>query len=488
MNSLPAVDLTVLGLYLLGTTLMGCWYVRRVSSSEQFMNAGQSLPGWAVGLSIFGSYVSSISFLANPGKSYESNWNSFVFALSLPVAAWLANRYFVPFYRAAGEVSAYHHLEVRFGAWARTYAVVCFMLTQLMRLGTILYLLTLALTPLLGWPQHVTILIAGLLITLYPFLGGTEAVIWLGVVQAVVLLLGPAVCIVLILMGTSGGFNQVLQMGLAENKFSLGSPEFSFGASTFWVVLLYGMVTNLQNFGIDQAYVQRYITARSDSEARRSVWMGALMYIPVAAAFFYIGTALFVFYRLRPELLAPGLKADAVFPHFITHQLPPGVAGLVLAAICAAAMDSNLNCCATLYLCDIHRRYLRPAASEAESILVLRASTLVMGALSTVAAIAMMSVKSALDAWWELAGIFGGGMLGLFLLGMFRPQAGPRAAGAATICGVATIMWMTLPKLIPGFPAAWKSPLHPLMVMVVGTGVIVLVGTILSRNSKPGTR
>ena len=123
--TLPAVDLALLVLYLLGLTGFGCWFLRRKQDPEAFMAAGRSLPGWAVGLSIFGSYVSSISFLGNPGKAYQSNWNSFVFSLSLPVAAWVAVRWFVPFYRKLGEVSAYHHLEHRFGPWARNYAVGC---------------------------------------------------------------------------------------------------------------------------------------------------------------------------------------------------------------------------------------------------------------------------------------------------------------------------------------------------------------------------
>ncbi|MBE2214957.1 MAG: sodium:solute symporter, partial [Opitutaceae bacterium] len=160
------------------------------------MSAGRALPGWAVGLSIFGSYVSSISFLANPGKSYAGDWNAFVFALSLPLAAWIAVRWFVPFYRGSGEISAYHHLETRFGPWARTYAVVCYLLLQVSRLATILYLLALALVPLTGWDIRWIIVGAGLAIMLYPLLGGTEAVIWTGVVQAVVLVGGALVVVV----------------------------------------------------------------------------------------------------------------------------------------------------------------------------------------------------------------------------------------------------------------------------------------------------
>ncbi|MBM3892722.1 MAG: sodium:solute symporter, partial [Verrucomicrobia bacterium] len=125
------------------------------------MAAGRKVPGWAVGLSIFGTYVSSISFLALPSKAFATNWNAFVFSLAIPITTWLAVKYFVPFYRRAGALSSYEHLEHRFGAWARTYAVICYLLTQLARMGTIMYLLALALAPLTGWSVPWLIVLTG---------------------------------------------------------------------------------------------------------------------------------------------------------------------------------------------------------------------------------------------------------------------------------------------------------------------------------------
>jgi SSS family solute:Na+ symporter len=308
-------------------------------------------------------------------------------------------------------------------------------------------------------------------------------VIWTGVVQAIVLVVGAVVCLVLILIRMPEGPRQIFQIAAVYDKFSLGSRELTLAAPTVWVVLAYGLVTNLQNFGIDQSYVQRYITARTDRDAARSVWMGALLYIPLAAVFFFIGTALFAFYRAQPGLLPAGAKADAVFPHFIGAELGPGLTGLVLAAICSAAMDSNLNCCATLFLCDIYRRYLRPSAGQRESMLALRWSTLAMGAVSTVAALAMMRVRSALDAWWEMAGALSGGMLGLFLLGMTTRRAGSIAALTGVVAGLSVILWMTWsPTSI--WPESWsaaRSPFHALLTMVFGTATILGVGFVVSR-------
>jgi SSS family solute:Na+ symporter len=172
-----------------------------------------------------------------------------------------------------------------------------------------------------------------------------------------------------------------------------------------------------------------------------------------------------------------------VFPHYISTQLPAGLAGLVIAGLCAAAMDSNLNCMSTLFLNDIYRRYLRSAASEKESMRVLYASTLGFGAICVAASLAMIRIKSALDVWWELAGIFGGGMLGLFLLGRLSPRAGSRAGLAGVAAGVLVILWMTLSPKLAWFPAAWRSPFHGFLVIVFGTLTVLVVGAVTARLS-----
>lgn len=144
------LDIIIFLFFTGGVVVFGCSFFNKKRSSEEFTSAGRSLPGWVVGMSIFATYVSSISYLAYPGKAYMSDWNAFVFSLSIPIASYFAAKYFVPFYRSIGSVSAYSFLEERFGPWARVYASSCYLLTQVARMGSILYLLALPMNALAG--------------------------------------------------------------------------------------------------------------------------------------------------------------------------------------------------------------------------------------------------------------------------------------------------------------------------------------------------
>ena len=362
--------------------------------------------------------------------------------------------------------------------------MVCYLLTQLSRMGIIMYLLALRSSPLTGWSVPALIVTTGLVVVVYTVFGGMEAVIWTDVMQSFVLIGGALGCAAVLIFGMPQGPGQLWNIAVQNHKFSLGSFGANLTESTFWVVLIYSVFINLQNFGIDQSFVQRYQTARTDAEANRSVWLGALLYVPISAVFLFIGTALFAFYSARPEMLPADVaaKPDAVFPYFIVHQLPMGISGLVIAGIFAAAqstVSSSINCSATLLLCDIYRRYIRPQATERQSMRVLWGMSLAVGLAGTGMALAMMRVQSALDAWWQLASIFSGGMLGLFLLGFISRRADKPAAMTGVILGLLVIFWMTWPKLT-AVPPWLRNPLHANLTIVVGTLTIFLVGLLIT--------
>jgi SSS family solute:Na+ symporter len=481
-ESLPALDLAIIALYLLGTTAFGAWFVRRSHTLEAYVLGNRAFPGWAVGLSILGTYLSSISFIANPGKSYASDWRPFVFSLTLPIAVWIAARWFVPLYRGHIQTTAYEHLERRFGYWARAYAGVSLILLQIGRVAVVLYLVALALAELLGWDIHTVILSLGLLTLIYTSVGGFSAVIWTDVVQTVVLLSGALLCVILLLNQIPGGFAQVMEVAAAERKFDLGGFQPDLLAQGFWVIFLFGLLENLRNFGIDQNYVQRILAARSDGEARRSLWIGGLLYIPVSALLFFIGTLLFVYYQSAPVTGLPD-KPDQVFPFFMVNALPSGLTGILVAAILAAGMstlDSSLNSSATVWSIDFYRRKIRPQANDARLLKITRFSTLVIGLIGTGASLAMTQVRTALDLWWQLSAIFGGGMLGLFLLGWLVPRASAKAALPATAAGITLIAWGTLGSQIAADAHWLHFPLHSMLVGLVGTAGILLIGWLLA--------
>ncbi len=568
MGHFTILDWIVLGTYFAATMSVGLYFWRKSRSTEGFTAAERSLPGWLVGLSIFATYLSSISYLALPGKAFVANWNPFVFSLAIPIATWVAVVWFLPYYRAGGDVSAYSNLERRFGPWARLYASVFYLLTQLARIGVVTYLLALPMSVMFGWNLVTIILVTGVSVTIYTFVGGIVAVIWTDAIQTVVLLVGAFVALGVLFFQVDGGPVAAIAYAYEQGKFSLGdlgistngkgTISFNFAAPTILVVFLYGICENLKNFGIDQSYVQRYQTAKNEAEARKSLWLGAVLYLPVSGLFFLIGTMLFVLYHAGPnrdvdlmevrqivahqKLMQDGVVAayvsdpatgrqvfapdyrqrvdalavtlqdkeigDRVFPHFIGKYLPPGLTGLLIAAIFSAGMSTisgSLNSSATLLLKDYYLRFFRPDASDKESMRVLYAGTVLWGTLGTgVALLLIRLTESILDIWWTLSGVFGGGMLGLFLLGMTSKRARNFSAVLAVLLGTIAIFWFTIPDLVRwlqrhGATGAADgltsfadrfggvSPYHPYMIPVVGTLAILLVGALIAVLEKNET-
>lgn len=469
---LSIFDFIVFFVFMTGILLFGCSFFSWNRNSSEYTSAGGKLPAWVVGMSIFATYVSSISFLALPGNAYMGNWNPFVFSLSIPIASWVAAKYFVPFYRNISSISAYSYLEERFGYWARVYASCCYLLTQVARIGSVLYLMALPLHAMLGWSVPAIIVISGLCVILYSVLGGITAVIWTDAIQGIVLIAGALACALILLFSMPEGPSQLFQVAIENDKFSLGSFGLELNAPTFWVTLVYGLFINLQNYGIDQNYVQRYKTAKDDRSARSAALFGGLLYVPVSMFFFFIGTALFAYYTVSPELLPEGIANDAVFPYFIVHGLPTGVTGLLIAAICAAGMSTvstSINSSATIILTDFfqHKRKM----TDQQSMYVLYVTSFILGLLGICLGLAMMSVQSALEAWWSLAAIFSGGMLGLFLLGYLVRRVNSAHAMVGVIGGVILIACMSFSD---------DSLFHNYLTIVFGTIFIFCVGFILS--------
>ncbi len=474
------IDVIIFLAYLLGVVLFGSSFYKKNKSSTSFTLGNNNIPTWVISLSIFATFVSSISYLALPGQAYQTNWNAFVFSLSIPFATYMAVRFFVPLYRSVNSASAYTYLEIRFGPWAKIYASTMYLLTQLMRTGTILYLLAITLHVILGWSIVTIIIVTGFSVMIYSVLGGIQAVVWTDAIQGIILILGALVCMGVLLFSMPEGPAQLFTIAAENHKFSLGSFKLDLTSSSFWVVLIYGFVINLQNYGIDQNYIQRYMTASSEKEAKKSAMYGGLLYVPVSLLFVFIGTGLFSYYSARTGILPADVQGDQVFPYFIVNSLPVGLTGLLIASVFAAGMSTistSINSSATVIL-DIFFRESKKADGERKSMKILYTSSLIFSIFSIIIAIAMINVQSALDTWWKLASIFSGGMLGLFLLGWLSKIVDNNAAIIGVISGVLVIGWMSLSPLFFTSDGMQPivSPFHSYLSIVFGTASILIFG------------
>ena len=493
-GNLSAIDIGILILYSCVLIGMGVYYTRKCRTAEQFMVAGRSIPAWAAGLAVMSAYTSSISYIATPGKAFDSNWNPIIFSLCILPVAWLVCKYVVPYYRKTQLISVYSFLEERLGSWGRIYAALAFVLYMIGRVAVILYLASLLLSTFVSWNIAVVIIVIGLITIIYTLLGGMEAVIWTDVMQSVIMIVGILFCAVSLSIHVFSGPEPLIQAAIDNNKFSFGSLKFTLASQkhlfdrTIWVMLIYGITEALRSLLADQNYVQKYCSVPTEREAKRSIWIAMLIYIPLTAVFLYIGTTLFALYSQGDELVRAGItKGDQVFPYFIATQVPAGLKGLIIAAILAAAMstvDSALNCSATVLLLDFHKRYFKPDIGERASVVFLRLGTVVWGLLGTGAALLMIRAKSILDIWWQISGIFGGALLGLFLLAFMRIRLRLWQGLASIGVSIAVISWGTFAR---NLPASWQwaqCDLDRIIVGATGTGALMVVACLFGLTNR----
>ncbi|MDA1265199.1 MAG: sodium/solute symporter, partial [Planctomycetota bacterium] len=464
-----ALDWIVLGVYLAALVAMGFWFSRRHTTTDDFFLAGKRVPWWAAGISIFGTQLSAITFMAIPAKSYDTDWVYFLQNLGIVALAPLVALVYLPFFTRLSVTSAYEYLERRFGLAARLFGSASFILYQLGRMGIVLCLPALALGAVTGLDVMLCIVIMGLLATLYTVLGGIEAVIWTDVLQVFVLLGGAVFVLIAIGSGIDGGLGAVWSEASAAGKFRMVDLDWDLARPTLGVILIGAVFNNLVPYTTDQAVIQRFLTTPDEASARRAIWTNAALTIPASVLFFCLGSALFVFYQHHPAATNPAAKLDEILPWFVANELPAGVAGLVIAGVFAAAMsslDSSMNSIATAGVTDFYRRF-RPAAEDVVCLRLARRLTLLLGVVGTGAAIALAKtdLRSLLDTFLSLMGLLGGCLAGLFALGLFARRTGQTTALIGVAAGSVTLIAVQQGTQLSG-----------LLYAAIGAGTTVLVG------------
>ncbi len=444
------VNYAFLGLYMIVLVYMGFYFVKREKKTEDYFLAGHRIPWWAAGFSIVATIFSGDTFFSQPALVYSVDWFMYPQKLCYVFIPIFVIYFYLPFFRRLNLTTAYEYLEYRFNYFVRLYGSAQFILYQLVRSSMVLYLPSIALSTITGLNIYVCILSMGVLCTFYTVLGGVEAVIWTDVIQAIVLILGAIITLIIIPFYIDGGISGFIKTCIADDKLRMLylDGDISDTRNT-WVMLIGSTFGALVAYSSDQAIVQRYFTTPDEKTAAKSLWMNAIVMIPITFILYAVGSALYVYYKSNPAALDLGMQNDAIYPLFITQKIPIGLAGLVIAAIFAVSMstlDSGMNSIATAVVTDFYQR-LFPSSSEIRSLKLARLVTLAVGAFATVVAImfATMDIKSVTLFFVSLLGLIGSGLGGLFALGIFtRRSNGPGAIVGAL--GSAIVLFLIKTK------------------------------------------
>jgi SSS family transporter len=467
------INYAVLIAYFVLLVGMGVYFSRREESTDDYFLAGGRIPWWAAGISIFGTQLSAITFMAIPAQAYGTNWVYILAQATIVLIAPVIIYFYLPFFRRLNVTTAYEYLEKRFDASVRLFGSAAFVLLQLVRMAIVIFLPAIALSAASGINIYLSILLMGVLSTVYTVLGGIEAVVWSDVLQVVVLMGGALLSLVTIVASVEGGVGGLISTAVAHDKFHTFNWTWDWTATAVWVVVIGNLLGNLVPYTADQTVVQRYLTTSNEEEAAQSIWTNAALTIPAALIFFGLGTALFVFYEANPGALDPALQTDAIFPLFIVQQLPTGVSGLLIAGIFAAAMsslDSSMNSVATVAVTDFHH-WMNPSSPEQTRLRMARWITMGLGVLATGAGLflATYEIRSLWELFLEYIGLFGGSLAGLFVLGIFTRRSNARGA---LVGAFSSAVVLYLVKTL--------TDVHFFLYGGIGIGVCVAVGYLAS--------
>jgi SSS family solute:Na+ symporter len=486
MSNLQWLNPAIIGIYMLLLLAVGVYFSRKQTSTEAYFVASRSVPGWAMGISLLATIITSVTFIAYPGASYAGNWSLIIPGTMMLIVPLAAGPFIVPFFRHVVRMSAFEYFGRRFGRRVRLYSSAMFALGHLAKMAFVLYLLALTVNSITGWRVEYVLLSAVAITVVYAFIGGLEAIIWADVIQGILLWVGVFVAIGLLLHLTPASPSQIFHEAWRAHKFSLGDTSMSLRRPGLLVLVLYGLFFYIQKYTADQTVVQRYLAARTDKQALRGILLGALLCIPVWSLFMLVGTLLWAFYKFSGEALPPFItKGDQVFPHFLATHFPPGMAGVFLATLFGAGiamLASDLNCLATITVEDFYKNW-RPQATEKSSLRLGKAAVVVSGiAALSIAWLLAHSHGTALSLYYAASSIVAGGLAGIFLLAFLSKRANKAGVQVGIVFNIVFTVWATLTAGVSPLWAGAKFRFmwQDYMIGVVGQFVMLVVGYIAS--------
>jgi len=488
-------DYAAMVLYLASIVGLGFLFARGQYSTADYFLGGRRFHWLPVAISMFASLFSAASYVAAPAEAYNHGMMLFLKSIAVLLGVPPAVIIFVRFYRRLSLTTAYEYLERRFDLRVRLLTSFLFLLLRSFWLGVVLYVSAVALEPATGWPIWFSILLVGVVATLYTTLGGMKSVIWTDVIQFVVLLGGVLLILATLTWGPSqsllGVWEYAQQRDHALNQVADAS-FYSFDPFvrySLWAIVISAVFTKLSLAGADQISIQRYLSTRNEKDASRSLVWGTVLGVPVMFLLYFSGLGLLWFYETHPDRALPNMTGDYALPHFVANELPPGIGGIVMAAILAAVMstvDSGLNSLATCSITDFYARVIRPKATERHKLVLARILTVAWGAIAIACAGLIIWLFRARRGQNPLVvisevtlGLFGGIILGVFLLGVLTKRAHARGVLIGAVIGLAAALGITAPYYFRELPP--DAPrLSFLWINIIGCLVTVLLGYLTS--------
>ena len=470
------LNTVILAGYLVGMVLIGVFLAGRQRTTEDYFLAGRNMPWLAVGMSMFASLTSATTYLGVPAFAYEHNVAMiFGVLMSLVVAPILA-KLFYPVYRRHRVTTSYEYILLRYGRAARAVVSGLFVLGRLGWLGIVIYAPAMAMSVASGISLTLAVVLMGLLAVTYTVLGGLSAVIWTDVVQFVILLGGAAWLIGSLVVHVPGGVPEVIRTAVEAGKFEVFdwtnlSELTALSAMIGWFFVF------LNDYGTDQVTVQRLLAVRTDRGVVKAIAFNAINDVLINGMLIFIGIGMFAYFRAFPHKLDSGTHPDGILPFYIMRMLPPGISGLMVTAIFAAAMssvDSGINSLATVIVNDWIEP-LRRGRRHTGDVTLARILTLALGLLATVAALYASRIGHIVRMWMNIVGLFAAPVLGIFVLGLLTRRATFRGwlIGASLAIGLTLFLqWRFAEELM----AIWLFPISFLVTTTAGYGFSRLLG------------
>ncbi|HLH43635.1 MAG TPA: sodium:solute symporter [Bryobacteraceae bacterium] len=470
------LDLAVIGVYLAGITWFGVQFRSSQKSLKDYFLGGRTAPWWAIALSIVSAETSTLTVIGAPALAFQGNFAFLQLVLGYLLARVVIATLFLPAYFRGELFTAYELIRVRFGERARKLTAAMFLVLRALAEGVRVFAISIVISILLGTGQVGSIAVILCLTLIYTYEGGMTAVIWTDVVQMGLYIAGAAFSLIAILSHIPGGWAHVVAIGARFGKFQifdfrLGAPSEFFSRSySFWAGILGGCFLTTASHGAEQLMVQRLLAARSQAQSRGALFASWLVVAAQFTLFLFIGACLFTFYSDR-HLPAPAVP-DSIYPQFVWSYLPSGAAGLIMAAILAAAMSNlsaALNSLASTTVVDFLRPFAPGGVSERMWVLVARFAT-VFWAL-TLFALALLARRwgGVLQAGLSIASVLYGSLLGVFLLGILTRRIRESSAIAGMIAGLAVMIYVR-----------FATPIAFTWYVLIGTAATFAVGVMAS--------